>query len=282
MKLIARHVLYKWGNMRKLDAEEVKKIQIEILDYVDDFCRKNDMNYWLDSGSLIGAVRHKGFIPWDDDIDIGMLRPDYEKFLKVFNKNNSKYKVSSVEIDENCAFPYGKIFDTATVLYEPDERGIKSSIGVDLFIYDNAPDDDKIVEKMYKKRDRYNKCRFIQNYKFYRDASIKHIAKNIIVGLKKIFLLPFPKKYFVKKVAENSKRYANVETIRVGNFTALSKFACPKECFDSFTEVEFEGKTYKAPINYDMWLTYYYGDYMKLPPIEKQVSHHEFVAYIED
>ena len=119
----------------------------------EDFCRENNINYWLDSGTLLGAIRHGGYIPWDDDIDIGMLRPDYDRFLAMFNKFNKQYQVFSVENDINFPYPFGKVLDTHTVLYEPNEQGVKLSINIDIFVYDNAPEDDKLVEQMYRKRD---------------------------------------------------------------------------------------------------------------------------------
>ena len=79
--------------MKQITLEELKRIQLSILDRVAEFCEKNAINYWLDCGTLLGAVRHKGYIPWDDDIDIGMLRPDYDRFLKTFNEKNDVYKV---------------------------------------------------------------------------------------------------------------------------------------------------------------------------------------------
>ena len=86
--------------MHELSLDELRKIQIEILDVVVKFCDDHEINYWLDCGTLIGAIRHKGYIPWDDDIDIGMLRPDYEKFMKLFNEENTRYKFMCYELDE--------------------------------------------------------------------------------------------------------------------------------------------------------------------------------------
>ena len=143
--------------MREILLDELKKTQIEILDVVDTFCRENNINYWLDSGTLLGAIRHGGYIPWDDDIDIGMLRKDYDIFLKKFNEKNERYKVYSIENNKNFPYPFGKVLDTHTILYEPNEQGVKLSVNIDVFIYDNAPNDDKIINKMYKKRDFYNK-----------------------------------------------------------------------------------------------------------------------------
>lgn len=114
--------------MREILLDELKDRQIAILDVVDAFCRENNINYWLDSGTLLGAIRHGGYIPWDDDIDIGMLRPDYDRFLAMFNKLNKQYQVFSVENDINFPYPFGKVLDTHTVLYEPNEQGVKLSI----------------------------------------------------------------------------------------------------------------------------------------------------------
>ena len=110
--------------MNEIKLDELKKIQLDILVFIDDFCEKNNINYWIDCGTLLGAVRHKGYIPWDDDIDIGMLREDYDKFMKIFNNccNNSKYKFISYETDKNWPFPFGKVLDITTVLYEPDKK----------------------------------------------------------------------------------------------------------------------------------------------------------------
>ena len=144
---------------KEITDKELKKIQTEILKYVHDYCLKNNIKYWLDSGTLLGAIRHKGYIPWDDDIDIGMARDDYNKFLENFNNTQSKYKCYSIENNNKFCYPYAKILDTSTILYEPDEKGIKLCVYIDLFPYDNAPNDEKIIKKMSKKALKYHKLR---------------------------------------------------------------------------------------------------------------------------
>ena len=137
---------------RRITIEELKRVQLEILDMVTQFCDANGIRYWLDSGTLLGAIRHKGYIPWDDDIDLGMLREDYERFVSVFNESNDRYRVLSFEWNPDFGFPFAKVCDTTTVLYEPDERGRKMAINIDIFPYDRAPDDDAVANEMFDRR----------------------------------------------------------------------------------------------------------------------------------
>lgn len=263
--------------MKELVLDEVKNIQIEILDAVAEFCDKNKIQYWLDSGTLLGAIRHGGYIPWDDDIDIGMLRPDFDCFMQKFNKENSRYKFVCRELDKGCPYPYGKVLDTNTVLYEPDEKGIKICINIDVFVYDNAPDDEEKCKKMYDYRDRYSVLNALQHRMIRTSGFMKNIVKSVgYVGVN-----IFPKGYFAKKIVDNSKKYATQDTRTVGNFTSVSRIIGEKAIFSSFTKVKFEGKEYSVPKGYEQWLTCFYGDYMQLPPEEKRVSHHMFKAYLK-
>lgn len=265
--------------MRKLSVNEVKKIQLNILDVTTEFCNKHNINYWLDSGTLLGAIRHNGYIPWDDDIDIAMLRPDYDRFLELFNLDNTRYKAYSIENNKEFYYPHGKVLDRNTVLYEPDKNGIKLSVNIDVFIYDNAPDDNRIVKKMYDRRDFLRKLNDRQLFMYNPSGGI---IRRTIIKMGYWGLRLFPRGFFVTKIAKNSKRFANKETKRVGNFTSFTRMACDKSVFDSFIEHEFEGKMYKIPIGYDKWLRSFYDDYMQLPPIEKRITHHKFEAYIDE
>lgn len=266
--------------MRKIEVEELKKIQIQILDVVDTYCRNNKVNYWIDTGTLLGAVRHKGYIPWDDDIDLGMLRKDYEVFVEKFNKSNNRYKCCTMENTYDFPFAFAKVMDTETVLYEPNkEEGIKLSINIDIFVYDNAPDDVEQLKAMYDDRDKninWYRRRILP--KWTSGSKIKKIIRYIFCLLLKIV----PRHFFVNKINKNIKQYDETDTGYVGNFTSDSKILCSKEAFDSFIDIEFEGKKYKAPIGYDKWLRAFYGDYMQLPPVEKRVSRHSFEAYVKE
>lgn len=263
--------------MRSLNLDELKIIQLEILNCVADFCDRNDIKYWLDSGTLIGAIRHKGYIPWDDDIDVGMLRPDYDKFLTLFNESNNRFKAYSIENNKDFLYPFCKVLDTHTLLYEPNEKGIKSSVNIDIFVYDNAPDDSKLLNKMYRIRDIYRGLHNIRTRQF--TGFTKGISR-VIKWIMYPFLCLFPRNYFCKKMAANSKMCIKENTAKIGNFTSIAKVCCDKALFNSFIDAPFEGNYYKVPIGYDEWLRTIYGDYMQLPPEEQRVPHHRFKAYM--
>ncbi|MBR4626748.1 MAG: LicD family protein [Ruminococcus sp.] len=260
---------------KKISQSELKRIQLQILDNVVEYCEKNDIHYWLDSGTLLGAIRHKGYIPWDDDIDIGMLRIDYDKFINGYNQEKSNYCVHCLENDSDFYLPFAKVYDSTTELYEPDEKGFKLCINIDIFVFDNAPDDDLMVEKMFNKRDLLRK-RFMLYSSNHRPSGV-WIIRIIKYMCRYIYRL-FPDNS-IRKMIDNSKKYSDTETKRVGNFIGYSKMVCNKRVFDSYIDVEFEGKQYKAPVGYDEWLRALYGDYMRLPPVEERVSHHKFIAY---
>lgn len=263
--------------MKQLDNEAVKKIQLEILSVVDAFCKENGIQYWLDSGTLLGAIRHKGYIPWDDDVDIGMLRDDFDAFIATFNVQNSRYQVICNEVKKDCYYPFAKVLDTHTVLYEPDENGLKLSINIDIFVYD-VTYGGKRAEKQYGRRDLFAKLNVLQFLYYPSKNCFKQIAKSLIhQGLKL-----FPKGYFASQIVRNSKKYMHTDAHMVGNFTAMSRILCDKNVFDSFVLKKFEGKEYPVPVGYDKWLTAFYGDYMQLPPIEKRVTHHSYKAFANE
>lgn len=254
----------------------MRKIQIEILDEVDNFCRNHAINYWIDCGTLLGAVRHKGYIPWDDDIDVGMLRDDYNRFAKEFNQKGKRYRFLCPEKDRDYCYAQGKVIDTNTVLYEPDETGRKLAVNIDIFVYDNAPNDEIKTKKMFDKRDFYRRLNVAHSQ---RCDIIGGKKRNLVFGILRIITMPFSHNFFALKMVENSQKYAAVDLDKIGDFTSYSRAVCEKAAFDSFLEMEFEHKNYKVPSGYDEWLRALYGNYMELPPIEKRVSTHKFKAY---
>ena len=266
------------GNMVAIDIQSLKRIQIEILKTVVDFCEKHNINYWLDFGTLLGAVRHKGYIPWDDDIDIGMLREDYDKFLRLFNAENERYKCYSYENNKEFLYKFCKVLDTKTILYEPDKTGSKLCVNIDVFPYDNVPNS-KLAKKLFKKRDRYNVLITLQKHR----GKVKgNFVRRFVVSLIKLFIKIFPQGSFIKKSIRNAKTFSKTEAEFVCDFTGTcDTYTYDKALFKEFINIEFEGQMYKIPKNYDKILTVKYGDYMILPPVEKRGSHHKFEAYMQ-
>jgi len=178
--------------MRQMVGDEVKKVQLGILDCVAKYCEDNKINYWLDSGTLLGAIRHGGYIPWDDDIDIGMPRDDYDRFVREFNESNERYKTYCIDTNPDFYYAHAKVLDTATVLYEPDEKGYKLSVNIDVFVYDNAPEDDEELKKAYDRRDFFRTLSALRTLEY---DPIKSVFRIIIKRIIRLVISVFPENY---------------------------------------------------------------------------------------
>lgn len=263
--------------MRKVEIQELRVLQMEILDFVAKFCDENQICYWLDSGTLLGAVRHKGYIPWDDDIDIGMLRSDYDKFARLFNEKNgeSKFKFECVELNPKFPLPFGKVMNNETIILQ---AGHQYGINIDVFAFDNAPDNEKKVKRMYDAREFLKFLDMMQRADFRpHGVAVRRAAVYAVRALLRLF----PQNYFIRKINKKAKKYMNKETKRVGCFAGeVQMIPCDKAMVASFIEAEFEGKFYKIPVGYDAWLQAFYGpNYMELPPVEQR-KQHQFEAYV--
>ncbi len=263
--------------MKTIDTNELKTIQLKILDKVDDFCQANGINYFLTYGTLIGAVRHKGYIPWDDDIDIGMLREDYDKFVATFNGFHEDYTLHSSEGEKWYPLPFAKVGFNKSVLQEENEM-LKQNIGVniDVFPFDRLPSN-KLRAKIVRL-----KAKLLRNMitlKGMVPNKDRTLTKRILLRVLKFVLLPFSGSALVGMQIRNAtacKEKSNSVAPLVWEWWQTNDIETEKlePC-----KMVFEGKEYLAPVGYDQWLRGKYGDYMQLPPEEKRVSHHRFTAY---
>lgn len=265
--------------MKEIKWEEIKQIQLRLLDEVARFCDENGISYWLDAGTMLGAVRHKGYIPWDDDIDLGMLRPDYERFIRSFRPSDQSISVQCIETDKKFCYPYAKILDHRTVLYEPDLSGKKSCVNIDLFVYDNAPDNENTIKRMFRRRDRLH---LLEQTRYNSFTPSGNILRRLGVCCFRMLLKFLPKNYFAKALLRNATRFADQETKCIGSFLNYSNLICDKAAVDRRIEQAFEGKTYKIPVGYDRWLRSAYGNYMEMPPKEQRKTHHQYIAFIKE
>lgn len=262
--------------MKNIDVEELKNIQLSILEEVHQFCVNNDIKYFLAFGTLLGAVRHKGYIPWDDDIDIIMPRPDYEKFIKEFNHkylDTFHYNSSRQDLIAFC-----KVFDTRTTFIEESSQNYEGlGVNIDIFPFDGVSSDLKTAEEHIRHINVWNKITM------YKKMTIRHKRvwyKNFILFLIQAFLFPISYKYAIKKVCTLMQKYDYDESEYVTHlYEPTVRRIMSKKYYQEYELVDFEGRQFYAPKYHHEYLTTYFGDYMKLPPVEHRQTHHYYKAY---
>lgn len=265
------------SNFKKLDIDEIKEVELGVMDYIHNICREKGINYSLAYGSLLGAVRHRGFIPWDDDLDIALKRDQYDKLYQaILEDNNSIYKVVSWGNDSRYPYPFYRVYDSRTV-YENNyiQNDIELGICVDVFPFDDYKDVNKEITKldMYRRLSVYT-LYGIRN----KEAGIKNIVRYLMLVAFRLTRV----KTWNKKLNDCSKVPVNSEYI---DYLMESKKYSTKidaKALDQVVEFKFEDRVYNIPTDYDHILTTIYGaDYMEIPPIEKRIQHDDFVAYIK-
>lgn len=262
--------------MREIDLKEIKQRQLDILIKVKEFCDLNNIDYFLDCGTLLGAVRHKGYIPWDDDIDIGMTRKNFDKFISLFNENNSNtcLRAYTYQNKNDFYFAYAKVCDITTTLYEHNQKKSKQYVNIDVFVYDNVSKDKNDVDKLFKKREKYLRLNRLKNFQDFKN-------NNLIKKLTYIALSILPKDYFIKKLDKLS-RSQNSRDGFLANIASFDNMYISLNTLEPYNELEFEGIMFKVPNDRDKWLKGYFNDYMTPPPLEKRVEAHHFKAYVND
>lgn len=253
---------------RKVTMAELRQIQLDILDKIHEFCAERGLRYSLGGGTLLGAVRHKGFIPWDDDIDIMLPRPDYDRFLNEFVGVCPHYVVQHYRNDD-YAFPFAKVYDDRTILIE---HCITTGVFIDVFPVDGLPDESSInsyIKRMDKlARSVYHNTRSATMYSSFLRRWIKRLLFHS--RTKSIERL----EAHLHSYDFDSSSYAGAI---IGKYH--EKEYMQIKAFKKYIDVVFEGKTYKAIADYDLYLSKHYGNYMELPPKEKQVGDHCFEAW---
>ncbi len=277
--------------IKQYDEETLAKLKRAELHILKDFiavCEKHDLKYFICWGTAIGAVRHKGFIPWDDDIDVGMLRDDYEKFVRIAKKEMSDhYYVTTPKTMKNYASGVIKVQRLGTKFVPEFSRTMKCDLclHIDIFVFDNADNDEKILQKKINKVRNISKILFLCGSPYPEipwKGALGAAAKAACFALHYIFKwthLSISKLY--SKMEKISKSANYKDTVSVICYNCLRPIQSKMKMEDLFplAEMDFEGIKVNLPGNYDKYLTNYYGDYMKLPPQEQRVNH---AAYIVD
>ncbi len=262
--------------LKELHLVEIKKIQIDILNSFVSFCEANGLTYYLAYGTLIGAVRHKGYIPWDDDVDVIMPRPDYIHFITKYK--NERYKVFCPEKDKDCPFTYGKLFDSQTILKEHTSRNYQIGLNIDIFILDGMPEDDNKALMHIKKCKPWLNIMDVKKIAYNKKRSI---IKNLILFSLKLLFSPLPYNTVRNKVIKLNKMYDYNSSVFCSDLCYTSALHLPKSVFGSGIMAQFEDREYMIPKDYHTWLSRVYGDYMTLPPLENRITHHDYIAYLK-
>lgn len=251
--------------MNYLTLDEVKQYELNILKFIDDICKKNNLKYFLSFGTLIGAVRHKGFIPWDDDIDISMPREDYEMLEYILSNNpDSRYKLVSPKTS-NYPYAFNKVIDTYTQI---DEKYVNkfnpNGLWVDIFPIDGFNTNNKTL--IYKVGDVLESARALASYE---ECPPRHRKLKIIWRMSRMIGYKFFQHMEIKICKRISYSKGNYVGYAFGtNFSIYSK-----DFFEHIIRIPFEDGLFCVPKRYDEYLKINYGDYMKIPPKEKQISH---------
>ena len=263
--------------MRRIDMAELREKQMEILDYVAQFCDDHGIRYIIADGTMLGAVRHGGYIPWDDDIDVGMLREDYQRFSELFPLEAKEgYLFACSTTVEKWHLPFGKVMDTNTLLVQD---GHNLGINIDIFPYDDAPEDPKVMKRMYDIRDCLKVLNAIQHRK---EKPSGNVLRRLAVYVVRAVLRCFPEYYFIRRIEKSAQQFNGIGYENLGAFTDESRITtCKKAWILDRKLVPFENRQYKIPVNYDGWLQSLYGDYMQIPPVDQR-KRHTFEAYLYD
>lgn len=261
--------------MKKMTLREVQEFSIILLKEFHSFCVDHNLHYSLAYGSLIGAVRHQGFIPWDDDIDVMMPRPDYDKFIKLYTDNDN-FACLAYE-KGNSLFAYARLVDLKRTYAKPGTpwSNMDTGIWIDVFPIDGVENDKvKFLETVKEIYPIW--CKTVYARQAMGGLSFKKSLKWNINRLKKMILYRNKHSVYFNKQMEVCKRFCYSECSYVSNLSHMlyaSRSYFKKEMFEKYTDIQFEKNEFKCIDDYHSFLTMIYGDYMTLPPIEKRKGH---------
>lgn len=258
------------------------KCELIIAKEIKRLCEENGIKYFIIAGTLLGAVRHKGFIPWDDDMDIGMLREDYEKFLQIAEKNlGEEFFLQTTETDSAYGLNFAKILLKNTSLSEATaSKNSVKGIFIDIFPFDAVPESREETEK-HKKRT-YFLRRLLLARQNYNVCGKNEYLKHLVYFALKIISIFFSRVKLSGKLDSECRRYNESgripqKIVNIGGAYGYDKETILREWVDSTVELPFEDITLAAPVGYKSYLEYFYGDYMTPTPEDKRYNRHSVI-----
>lgn len=259
---------------------DLKTRLISMLNYIDNICEKNHIHYYLAGGTLLGAVRHQGFIPWDDDLDLSLPRPDYNRLIKIIESTESEYRICSVMNEASYDHAFVKLVDTSTEMYNESGKKLPYGAFIDLFPIDGYGNNYDLAVKRIKKINKYLGPILNASIPF---EEIEGWVGKAKLGIKKVIFSNRFRLYLFHRIEQSLESTDFYASKYIGSTYGLraAKEIIDGETFRNTIRLPFEGKSYPCPSGYDQYLRQMYGDYMKLPPKEQQVNPHNYQLVIK-
>lgn len=261
---------------KQMTLEQIKKTEHEILRHFKEVCEKEEISFFLSNGTLLGAVKYGGFIPWDDDIDVFVPRADYDRLMRIY-QDSSRYCLFSHERNSGYKFPFAKLCDMTTRKVETNiDNGVELGLDIDIFpldAWDNAPEKQvQLIGSLIRK------LTFVKSARADSANRFKRFAKTIVLGLTRQCY-----RGYIQKIWTIARKNANdPNPVNLGCVSWCiygEREIIPADVFASTVEVDFEGDRYPAPVGYDRYLRSLYSDYTKDLPLDQQKTHHRYQAY---
>lgn len=268
--------------MKEMTLKDIQDVSLRILKTVHGFCVENGIRYSLAYGTLIGAVRHKGFVPWDDDLDIIMPRPDYDRFCSTFRAQG--YQVVSRQHLKDCFIPFARVCDTVSTCLMTMEPWIRQQgdlgVWIDIFPVDAAPDDRDAFHNLYLKASHHHAKSIMARRPYRPLTGSKPLKYNLNTIKKRIFaLFRHSPEYHLDAMQQI------IGMTPYGSTCHLAQFAYPakEEYFDAkvmdgYHLTDFEDSRFYVIDRYDELLRMEYGDYMTLPPLDQQKPQQDYIT----
>ena len=263
--------------MKTISIEDARDLQVQMLHYIDHVCTQNDIEYYLFGGTMLGAIRHKGFIPWDDDIDIAVKREDYQRLLDKLEKGSEIYETMYFEKNSDYYYLIGKLVDKRTSIIEKNYKTIDAlGIYIDIFPLDYLPENKiekkKIVDKVFFYRSILYYSVFTKDQ--FRRASTRRKFCCILSKIYGTNRAIRKADWWCKCIKQPQAKYI-IDLVGMPRKDIL----VDKSVFDESIRVPFEDGEYPVPVNFDRYLSASYKNYMELPPEKDRVLKHELKAF---